>query len=662
MSVELKLTSIKSLSNTSTTSIVELSNFNFQSLSSAVKEFLTSIDYVQGTSTVTVDINTVASDWVTVRDGLKVYGAQLESGGYPTVIQLHPSGSVTAKNFIAEDVTDTLRLRLRVFGLLPPIGIPGELVYIEAQGNRVEGIYVWLNSTGWILLAGAGSTGRAPCMQEVIMTASANTITTNGAQISSSLFLIPAPLPSTNILLFVNGLQTTVGDAVKTACSYFSKNGGITASAIHDLDSTDVLYWNSLIAGSYRLDTYDTVTLHYSTIDPFCSQPGYSCITQVALTGVTYLPQFDIQIAGTPITPGPITVCHVPNPTVMYGLPAGYSQSNIIESFTISDINGVLTGGAIVRFTVPLATSAIDFAMIKIFHEVNGTLIDITGTTDYANRWIYTINTNFSPFYIIQGVPVIAETTTTTTLDPYFCPTNEISCYVPTGPTPTQVSFFGLPEGPHTITFIDQFAVSYDLTGLLGSSVSLPWTLDITNPIFSTLTTVIGVYTFTYSPYCSYEITVSISVGTTTTTTTAPVTTTTTVAPTTTTTTQPTTTTTTAAVTTTTVAPTTTTTTALQIIATIPLPDTSRVAFTGSQNGPYDIIFIEETTALMYDLTSILGVPVTLPWTFNLNYTGFSEIATIFGTYTFQVNGSTKKVISLPQSIVPTTTTTTTVP
>ena len=183
-----------------------------------------------------------------------------------------------------------------------------------------------------------------------------------------------------------------------------------------------------------------------------------------------------------------------------------------------------------------------------------------------------------------------------------------------------------------------------------------------TNPIFSTLTTVIGVYTFTYSPYCSYEITVSISVGTTTTTTTAPVTTTTTVAPTTTTTTQPTTTTTTAAVTTTTVAPTTTTTTELQIIATVPLPDTSRVTFSGSQTGPYDIIFIEETTASMYDLTTILGAPVTLPWTFNLNYSGFAGIASIFGTYTFQVNGITKKVLSLPQSIVPTTTTTTAAP
>jgi len=272
MSVEVKLISVKTLSNTSTSSIVELSNFNFQTLTSVIKEFLTSINYEQGTSEVTVDISNIDANWVTVRNGLRVYGAQLQDGSYPTTIHLHPSGSVTAANFIADDVTDTLRLRLRVYGLLPTTGIPGELVYIEAQGNRVEGVYVWLTSTGWTLLAGAGY-GASPCMQEVIMSAVADTVSIDGSPISAGLFLVPAPLASSNMLLFINGLQIRVGDAVKTLPAYFSKDGGTTASTLRSIDSSDVLYFNPTIAG-WTLENYDTVTLHYFTVDPYCSQAG----------------------------------------------------------------------------------------------------------------------------------------------------------------------------------------------------------------------------------------------------------------------------------------------------------------------------------------------------------------------------------------------------
>ena len=666
MSVEVKLTSVKPLSNTSTTSIVELSNFNFRTLVSAIKEFLTSVHYNQNDTEVTVDINTVAADLVTVRNGLKVYGAQLQDGNYPTVIELHPSGSATASNFIADDVMSTLRLRLRVYGLLPSTGIPGELVYIEAQGNRVEGVYVWLTSTGWTLLAGAGY-GASPCMQEVIMSAVADTVSTDNTVASSSLFVVPAPLASSNFLVFINGLQTQVGDAVKTLPTYFSKDGGLTASAIRDVDSSDVLYWNTSIAG-YDLADYDTITLHYSTIDPFCSQSGYSCLTMIASGSTFDVPQFGIQIIGTPDSAGPMTVCLTPSPTVVdpnYPLPDGYLITNTILSFSISDNFGIFSGGAIVRFTLPQSISEDDFNLVRVFHEVNGVLVDETVLSgpyepDYANRWVYAQVSEFSPFYLIQGISLIPETTTTTVpMGPLYCPPNEIGFYIPVGKNPTQVSFFGLPAGPHTVTFEDQLGGIHDLTGLLGDFVTFPWTFDLSNDRYAEVPTVIGVYTFTYSPYCQYEVEVPISsIGTVTTTST---TTTTAAAPTTTTTTMtPTTTTTTAGPTTTTTTATpTTTTTTVSVNYLISSP--TAVTFFGSPAGPYDVIFTDPLLNI-YDLSSISGSQKTLSWTFNLTLQAYIDagITTMAGTYEFWLDGSLAYTIVIPVEAVPTTTTTTT--
>jgi len=514
MSVEVKLTSVKALSNTSTSSIVELSNFNFRTLTSAIKEFLTSINYEQGTSEVTVDISNIDANWVTVRNGLKMYG------------------SVTAANFIADDVTDTLRLRLRVYGLLPSTGIPGELVYIEAQGNRVEGVYVWLTTTGWTLLAGAGY-GAAPCMQEVIMSAASDVVTVDESPISSGLFLVPAPLASSNMLLFINGLEIRVGDAVKTMPAYFSKDGGITASAIRAIDSTDVLYFNPSIAG-WTLENYDTVTLHYFTVDPYCSQSGYSCITEIADTIPTVFPQFGIEIIGSTSNAGPITVCVLPIPTTSgsYVLPPGYYLENSVLCYSINDVNFVYSGGAIVKFTLPQEMTESEFDLVRVFHQVGSILVDETILTgpyspDYATRSIYAQVSAFSPFYLIKGLPVTTQPpTTTTTTEPGHCPAHNISFTLPYGNNPNSVTFTGTPGGPHDVTFIDQLGGHHDLTGLLGSSITLPWEFDISDIRFSQVLTVIGVYTFTYNTTCEYEVEVPLSAIPTTTTTTSGITTT----------------------------------------------------------------------------------------------------------------------------------------
>lgn len=639
MAVEVKLTSVKPLSNTSTSSIIQISNFNFQAIVSALKEFLSSINYVEGESTVTIDVSTVSADLVNVRNGLRVYGARMEDGNYPTAVHLQPNGSVLASNFIAEDVTDTLRLRLRVYGALPSTGIPGELVYIEAQGTRVEGIYVWLTSTGWTLLAGSGGGGQAQCMQEVIISAQANTVTGDSELISSFLFLVPAPLASSNFTLYINGLQTAVGDSTKLMPAYLSKDGGTTPSSLREADSTDLVYWNASVSG-YSLADYDTVTLHYFTIDPFCAQSGYSCITQVVTESSTQIYQFGIEIIGAPEFSGPITVCKLPTPTSSshYTLPDGYYLENSVLTFSITDFNSIFPSGAVVKFTLPYSISQSDFDSVRIFHLVGEDLIDETVLVgpyapDYANRWIFAQVSEFSPFYLVKGIPVPTTTTTsTTTIDPGYCPPNEISFVIANGTHPTSIQFYGSPEGPHYVIFTDQLGSIHDLTGLLGEQVLLPWTFDITNLKFSEVSTLIGIYKFTYDSHCEYEIEVPISVidTSTTTTTTAPTTTTSS----TTTTTVPVTT------TSTTIQPTTTTTTTTIGIS-YAVSSPVQVQFFGSPNGPYTIEYTDQSD-VMFDLSAISGSSKTLPWTFNRTLQAYVDagITTISGKYDFKIEGS----------------------
>lgn len=567
MAVQVKLSSIKPINGASLNTVVELSNFNFSTLKSAIDEFLTSINYSQD-STVTVDIQGLYSDTIFVRQGLTVYGAQLSGGGYPTVINLSPTGSITAKNVVVEDVLEGKRVRLKVFGVLPQTGIPGEIVYITGQSGKVEGFYGYLSSTGWTLLAAGGS---GACRASITRSAEPNVITGDGELISEGLLPMPAPLSTSEYLLFVNGLQVIIGNGDLTAPAYFSKDNGVTATIYGEVDSTDELFWNSSVAG-YGLNADDFITLVYSSADPYCGSAGVSCITNIvtATNDTLDFPQFGVTVyLDDPVTEStPVTICKVPKPATNAALPEGYYLQGSTLSF---DISTPISGGARLRFKLPQSMLEPDFDTVRIFHQIGDgytdeTILSGTYAPDYANRYIYAQVTSFSPFYAIPYTTLtttstttesptltttIAPTTTTTT-----CAPGSISYTVADSESATQVSFIGTPSGPYTVRFTTVGGDIFNLTSLHGATINLSWIFDITDPEYAGIPSVYGTYLFTAANGCTYEI--SIIYGATTTTSTSSTTTsTTTIAPTSTTTTTaaPTTT------TTTTAAPTTTTST-----------------------------------------------------------------------------------------------------
>ena len=576
MSVKVKISSIKSINGTSLSSVVDLSNLNFNTLKSALDEFLTSINYDQTTG-VTVDIHGITADTIKLRQGLTVYGSQQAGGIYPEVIKLYPTGAITAKNVVVEDVLEGKRLRLKVYGILPPTGIPGEIVYITAQSGRIEGFYGYLVSTGWTLLSGGGG---STCRAAITRSAVPNVITGDGSLISAGLLPMPSPLTNSEYLLFVNGQQIIVGNGDILAPAYFSKDNGVTASNYALVDSTDELYWNTSISG-YGLDTNDLVTLIYSSADPYCGAAGISCLTNIVTSGNSTLqfPQYGINITlNTAVnSSSPVTMCQVPVPTINplgASLPVGYYLTNTLFAY---DITTPLAIGALIEFTLPQSMSLSTFNAIRVFHEVNGVYIDETVLVgpyapNYSTRKIWAQVTSFSPFFLIPFVvttttstttlsPVltttIAPTTTTTTCSPGSIVANAINSNI--------VNFVGTPSGPYTVIFNPTAGGSYNLTALHGVNISLSWIFNRLDTEYSSagISSVYGTYVFTTLSGCQYSVIVELGATTTTTTTVATTTSTTTAAPTTTTTTvaAPTT-------TTTTVAPTTTTTTAPPIIAT----------------------------------------------------------------------------------------------
>ena len=638
MSVQLKISSVKSINGASLTSVVDLANFNFSTIKSAITEFLSAVNFDQ-TGGVSVDIEGISANTIIVRQGLTVYGAQQQNGSYPEVIKLYPTGAITGKNAVMEDVVESKRLRLKVYGAIPPTGVPGEVIYITQQGGRIEGFYGYLVSTGWTLLSGGGA---GSCRAAVTRSVTPNVITGDSALVSPGLLPMPAPITTSEYLLFINGQQIIIGNGTKVAPAYFSKDNGTTASNYGEVDSTDELYWNTSIAG-YGLDGGDFVTLIYTSADPYCGAAGVLCTTEIVQAGQNSTNHSQVGVSVVLDTnateSAPITVCSVPAPTLSPSgvLPSGYYLNNAAMAF---DISTPLTIGALLEFTLPTAMTEPVFDTVRIFHNVNGVYVDETVLTgpyapDYATRKIWAQVTSFSPFYAIpfQATPTTTTTTVSPTLTTTIAPTSttttcapgSINYTVAENINATVISFIGTPTGPYSVMFESVDGPTYDLTELHGVNVSLSWIFNRTDSEYlsSNINTVYGTYTFTNTAGCQYVVNVVFGAITTTTTTATP-TTTTTIAPTTTTTIAPTTTTTIAPTTTTTIAPTTTTTIA-------PTTTTTTVAATTTTTTDPCSQFIvspQQTGESQYTFRTSGpgGLPFTIQQFADIIYTGTTRI------------------------------------
>lgn len=123
--------------------------------------------------------------------------------------------------------------------------------------------------------------------------------TTSGNNFDTTFTLTQAPITNTGVIAVVNGVSVTVGDAVLTDFSYFSRNGGTTPLPYSDLQIGDTWYWNGTTAG-YQLGASYNVDFQYVRLLP--SVINFGSLEPVEKTG-TIITYDKNAIYGSPSTP-----------------------------------------------------------------------------------------------------------------------------------------------------------------------------------------------------------------------------------------------------------------------------------------------------------------------------------------------------------------------
>ncbi len=146
MSIYSKLEGIRQLSNSSLTSIVDVTNLNFKSLSEANLTFLENIKYDESANNFIVNKGTFKNVDVTDRLSLTL-------DGIPT-FTINSLGKAEGQELLVV-VSESQRHRYTDFNDWPKVGVPGEVIYTGVQNQRPEfgeDFIGYLDGRGWVSL------------------------------------------------------------------------------------------------------------------------------------------------------------------------------------------------------------------------------------------------------------------------------------------------------------------------------------------------------------------------------------------------------------------------------------------------------------------------------------------------------------------------------
>jgi len=188
-----------------------------------------------------------------------VTGTQLFLGTSGALL-IGQGASVTAYTAMSGDATITNGGVLTIAAN----AITSGKIATSAVGNGLTGgggsaLAVLAQNTS-IQVSGSGIKASVPTTGNKSMTAS---VTSADGDLACATTLAATPGGSEYISVTVNGIEVTVGNAVKTSACYFSGNGGTTSRAYGAAVSGDSLYWVQSVAG-YNLDATDTISFLYN--------------------------------------------------------------------------------------------------------------------------------------------------------------------------------------------------------------------------------------------------------------------------------------------------------------------------------------------------------------------------------------------------------------
>lgn len=203
MSIYRNLKGIRKLSTASLTSIVDVTNLNFKSLSEATLGFLNNINYDEGTNSFSAFKGTFLH--VDISNKLS-----LTLDGIPT-FTINAQGKAEGQELLVK-VSESKRHRFTDFNDWPDVGVPGEVIYTGVQNQRPEfgeDFIGYLAGRGWVSL-----------------TSFNNAIEGLGLLIEAGSPIIMPNVPNGEGLVWIGppGLETTY-DPVSTTI-YFSDDEG----------------------------------------------------------------------------------------------------------------------------------------------------------------------------------------------------------------------------------------------------------------------------------------------------------------------------------------------------------------------------------------------------------------------------------------------------
>lgn len=146
MSIYKNLESIRKLSTSSLTSIIDITNLNFNNLSDAVLEFLNKIQYNESTNSLSVYKGSFEFIDVTNTVSWKLDGI--------TTFTIDSLGRAEGQELLVK-VAESKRYRHTDFPDWPDEGVPGEIIYTGIQNQRPEfgeDFIGYLDGRGWVSL------------------------------------------------------------------------------------------------------------------------------------------------------------------------------------------------------------------------------------------------------------------------------------------------------------------------------------------------------------------------------------------------------------------------------------------------------------------------------------------------------------------------------
>ena len=146
MAIYNNLNSVRKLSSSSLTSIVDVTNLNFKSIADASLEFLKKIKYDEVLNSISINRGTFT--YVDITDRLT-----FSINGVPT-FTIDSLGRAEGQELLVK-VAETKRQRFTDFPDWPDEGVPGEIIYTGIQNQRPEfgeDFIGYLDGRGWVSL------------------------------------------------------------------------------------------------------------------------------------------------------------------------------------------------------------------------------------------------------------------------------------------------------------------------------------------------------------------------------------------------------------------------------------------------------------------------------------------------------------------------------